>query len=457
MSPVFSAGKGIVAPLAGVPGGVLGSPITYHFGPLLREPELYLVYWGRYWSGGANPTARQITDALGQVLSSAYMRGLSEYGPIRTAAIADSLVVDFGVGTSPPDAPNQFTANDIEAFLNNLILAGYLPQPIFVSPIMSALYIVILPPTAVAAPSSPGGVPNLGEHGALPFPHFPWGAWAWVVGNPLLQGLDAVTATLCHELVEACTDPVPPTGWSGPPPPGFPANSAFEIGDAANGDNVRLPGGPLVQRYWSNAHAMPIAPVAVLPLIAPPGPAALGVPRNGWVRNVPPSSGGACNPVNPDVASFHNQMTPRGMGVHMDGRSTTVQCCSCIAETLRFSLPGPLNTDQVDLAWSWFAATRGPNDPNSVAGIGIQLLLNGQPHGDSVMCVSERRATNNCAGAFTQQFVVPNQTSFRFELGGANGLARNTVFDAVEFSLLSYACGVAANSVEIAGLMLVAA
>lgn len=234
----------------------------------------------------------------------------------------------------------------------------------------------------------------------------------------------------------------------------YPAGSPVEIGDVCTGVNERLDG-DFVQKYWSVRDNAGVVPVAQLPLQAPRFflPVTLGKPRDGWTRNVPAKTGGACNPPNPNVTSFRDVLTPGGPGVHLDALSATSQCCSCIAETTVFPLLSPLNTDDVMLRGSWFNATRGPQDKFSVAGLGVRLLNKRAPiRGASQTLVAEIRANNNCAGGFSKQVKLANGAPFALPL---TSVAANKRFDAIEFSLLSYACGQAANSVEVAGLQVV--
>jgi hypothetical protein len=117
-----------------------------------------------------------------------------------------------------------------------------------------------------------------------------------------------------------------------------------------------------------------------------------------------------------------------------------------------FSLLAPLNTDQVLLFGSHFQATRGP-EPFSIAGMGIRLLNQGAPiAGASRLYLAELGRPNNCAGGFDGQDLLQNGGHFVIN---PSTLASGVLFDAIEFSLCSYGCGNATNSVEVAGLQIV--
>jgi len=237
-------------------------------GLVIKDLDLWLIFWGSAWAAGASPTAPEITDAAKTMLGGAYLTGLAQYRGIHGAAFKGAIQV------TDSDPPNPFSNSAITNMLHQQLGKGALPEP---DEDPSILYCVILPPGVNAA--EPGVV---GEHSfylyfdltdlALP-PDFDIARahYAWVSND---GSLDSITTVLSHELVESCTDPngdaiqgVPgtcnQTGWC-------------EIGDVCGWSEVR--DGMRVQAYWSEADQaciIPGVPVATS-LSTPDGPATNG-------------------------------------------------------------------------------------------------------------------------------------------------------------------------------------
>ena len=443
MPLTIAPSRGIVSPLP-APCTTPTAPFS-HGGFVLTNAEVFLVFWGRFWSTGPAPSAKDIIDAAGRIISGSYLGALEGFG-VRNPTLVNSFIVDYPVGNSPADPTAPVCGYpQLEQFLYDLVGFNLLPQPRFTT---GALYCVFLPPGVSADPN------DLGAHTVLLFPRWPPAFYAWIGTGPQL---DEITRVFSHELVESLSDPFPGGGIAAPPgslPAAiFPPNTAVEVGDVCNPAAARLDG-VMVAKYWSVRDDAGMIPVAQLPLEAPRPwlPATLGQIRDGWMRHVPANTGGVCQPPNPNVTRFENIQPQNVQGVKMTAASNTPQCCTCIAETHLYSLPAPLNTDEVLIMGAHFKADRGP-DPFSVAGMGIRLLRQQVPiAGASRLFVAEIRQPNNCANAFNGQEILRNGVPFVIN---PSTLASGVLFDAIEFSLVSYACENATNSVEVAGLQVV--
>jgi hypothetical protein len=416
-----------------------------HGGTVMTNPELFLMFWGSFWSSGPSPSAKDIAAAVSTIVSGSYLSALQQFG-VTNPTLVNSFIVDYSVGSSPADPTAPVCGYpQLEQFLYDLVGFGLLPQPRFTT---GALYCVFLPPGVTVDPN------DLGAHTVLWFPKWPPAFYAWVsTGNVL----DEITRVFSHELVESISDPFPGGGIAAPPgslPPAiYPPGVPVEVGDVCNPAAARLDG-VMVAKYWSVRDDAGMIPVAQLPLQAPRFwlPATLGQIRDGWMRHVPANTGGTCNPPNPNVTRFDNILHQNVPGVRLTAASNTPQCCTCIAETHMFSLLAPLNTDDVLIMGSHFQADRGP-EPFSIAGMGIRLLRQQAAiRGASRLFLAELGRPNNCAQGFDGQELLQNGVPFVIN---PSTLASGVLFDAIEFSLASYACENATNWVEVAGLQVV--
>jgi hypothetical protein len=239
---------------------------------VLKDLNLWLIYWGTPWATYISPTASEITQAAQTMMGSTYFSGLGQYCGIRGPTFGGAIQV------TDSDPPNPFSNAAITTMLYDQLGKGALPEP---DEDPSILYCVILPPGVNAAEPD-----VVGEHSffvyfdltdfSLP-PDFDIARahFAWVTNDGTL---DSITTVLSHELVESCTDPngdgiqgvsgtCSQAGWC-------------EIGDVCEWSEVR--DGVRVQAYWSEADQACIVPgVAVsAPLPAEPsrnGEAAISI------------------------------------------------------------------------------------------------------------------------------------------------------------------------------------
>jgi hypothetical protein len=266
----YLQGRDQVAPQAGPETVPAPSPPTAGFvdngGLVLKDANLWLIFWGTAWATYPSPTASEITQAVQAMTGSDYFSGLGQYRGIRGPTFGGAIQV------TDSDPPNPFSNAAITTMLYEQLEKGVLPEP---DDQPSILYCVILPPNVNA--EEPGVV---GEHSffvyydltifALP-PDFDIARahYAWVMNDGTL---DSITTVLSHELVESCTDPngdgiqgVPGTcsqgGWC-------------EIGDVCAWSEVR--DGVRVQAYWSEADQ-----VCIVPGVAASAPVPVEPSRNG--------------------------------------------------------------------------------------------------------------------------------------------------------------------------------
>jgi len=276
---------------------------TPHGGPVLKNVQVYTVYWDWTDPSFGNPNVAgtlakklqtlegQINDFFADITGSGYMAGLAQYTAGKGTFAAQDVVPQIeGTPTVlPPKGP--ITTLNIENMLTFEINATILPA--FTG---NQLYFVFTPPTYLDQVVRPNGraVVTSGSTSALGF--FGFHAWNQAKGYPyavipfpdlatdvkklivnaklkprsvgasnlpLAQtALNAITGASSHELVEGITDPeayytnagnVATGWWFGSP--------GYEIGDppGINGVFFTYPveagfkGGPyVVQGYYSN-------------------------------------------------------------------------------------------------------------------------------------------------------------------------------------------------------------
>jgi hypothetical protein len=420
---------------------------------LLPNPQVQIIFWGQSWPGLASPSIDQVVSRMASLLASHYMSPLSEYrtsgpGTVNGVTVTAQLPVAMPAPGTPVNDP------EIQNLLNTLFTNQLVPDP---RSNPELLYLVFVEP----GPSNPalygehnfymaplpGGIQAPAHYGYVLCPpgHYTGGPTA----NP---DLDFVTMVASHELVEACTDTEPGSGWVH----GVPGGGFDEIGDYGM---PYVPGGyrglvndTIAQSWFSDRHDRNVCPIFDFQLDQPPA---------GWTQVVPAGSGGPSTPLNPFIVSFGPVLTnpgPRaGFGLGMSTNSSTSAACSCIAMRKAIPLGMVLNTDDVRLTASWFstqtfASVFGPTF--SQAGVGITL----RRHGVDVVArllVDNSAVPNNCAGAYNDRQVVVNNSGFDIDLGS---WIAGREFDEVQVALTGYACGFTgrwfSNSVQLAGLLL---
>jgi hypothetical protein len=181
---------------------------------VLADPHVVVIYWG-------GPTIDPQVDATVQrLIKLAFVKSaLAEYG-VNPPQFLKSVANPDGSKTEMEDAERVLTTPQRSAIaggLNDLILAGKVPDP---RQDANLLYLIVAAPGARSATLGVSGSHNYfyleipgGDRGGARVPV----RYAWALQNEIkgvdLTALDNLTWTLSHELLEACTDPEPPSGY----------------------------------------------------------------------------------------------------------------------------------------------------------------------------------------------------------------------------------------------------
>jgi hypothetical protein len=216
-------------------GGMAGAAIGFHdAGDLvLTNMDVYAIFWGNIWTNNStNPSANNVYNALGDIVSGPYMANLAQYRGITHANLIGGVIV------TSPDPPNPFTNDNVAGIIQNLYQNNQIPAPNSDSNI---LYCVIMPPGInFSEPDVIGEHSYFNDNNFRIRTHF-----AWVMNNGTL---DFVTQIASHELVESCTDPEG-NGIIGNP--GTCSGGGWcEIGDVCEGI-FKTVNGVSVQKYYS--------------------------------------------------------------------------------------------------------------------------------------------------------------------------------------------------------------
>jgi hypothetical protein len=207
-------------------------------------------------------------DAL--VTSSWYSSFATEYGlgmPTAQTVHVTGPAIPPNTSRADPMNPGEY---DMAGYIQSLIAMQMAPAPD-----AHTMYMLYLPPGIVAYDdmtqmSNTGCLLYGGYHTAYPTfglpdaglqSSVPWGFVQRCGANQVLTDPDWLTVAASHEIVEAATDPLPPTGWNlGLVDPVMPwTHSVFaalggEVGDLCVQTNWS-DGTFMYQRVWSNAAA----------------------------------------------------------------------------------------------------------------------------------------------------------------------------------------------------------
>jgi hypothetical protein len=107
---------------------------------VLNSPPVFLIFWGSYWSTHASDVAN-VRGAVSNVVSSAYLSGISQYGSNGIATL--SPVTDFSTSADPSNG--GFKGSDIDDVVQNEIDNNVLPESDGAGP-QTPIYAVITPP-----------------------------------------------------------------------------------------------------------------------------------------------------------------------------------------------------------------------------------------------------------------------------------------------------------------------
>ena len=214
--------------------------LSYRGGALLRNVEVYTIFWGTKWGGASAKTMRAgINRFFGDILASDLLDQLAEYSvpgkPIGHGTLIGTKVISVAAPTG------SVTDTEIKRALAGWIKAKAVPKPT-----ANTLYFIYLEPGIVSIMGGSKSCQSYcGYHsnaGTTYYAVMPYPTCSGCLGG--MNALDAITGTSSHELCEAITDPVPGKGWYD--------DVHGEIGDICAW-NFRKVVGHTVQLEWSNA------------------------------------------------------------------------------------------------------------------------------------------------------------------------------------------------------------
>jgi hypothetical protein len=220
-------------------------------GRVLESPQLYLIYWGAGWQAAPTPTAAEVTEAVGTLMASAYLTGLTQYRGSGRGALRGSRLV------ASSDPPDGFTDAQVASFVDAQITAGTVLGP---DPDNQTVYGVVMPTGVTSESPARAGKHRYYVRSGRKI-HY---AWFRNVGD-----LDSITETVSHELVESATDPEG-SGFVGAR--GTCDESGWcEIADDVCESTLSRVDGIAVQAYWSNRDNRCVVPGGVTSQHAPAG------------------------------------------------------------------------------------------------------------------------------------------------------------------------------------------
>jgi hypothetical protein len=219
-----------------------GAKLTYRGGKLIKNVEVFVVYWGKKWATAASavPLRAGLDKFFADIVTSALIDQLVEYS-VTGQKIGHGKFLGSKVITTGAPA-KSITDTQIAAQVTAWVHAGTVPKRT-----ANTLYFVYLDPGIVAVLGGSRSCSNFcGYHnntGATYYAVMPYPSCSGCLGG--MGVLDALTGTSSHEMCEAITDPVAGSGWYD--------DANGEIGDicAWSFKNVA---GHVVQLEWSNKH-----------------------------------------------------------------------------------------------------------------------------------------------------------------------------------------------------------
>lgn len=236
------------------------------------RPQVYLVFWGSYWSGVGASQVTPVTNAATQVVSSRYFTVTNQYG----ADGGGMTIAGTAFDNSDPSSGGFDPEDDVDDVVENLIDNGTFPESDADASGSdngngndhSRIYVVITPPNVIsklgANVAGLNSVESDTDLGTTGFPLFlptidsddiglNWVSSGNNGGAPSTGTvpLDQFSLTFSHEIAEIMSD------WDGEgykvnPPAGAPGGSGNQIGDyEGNSYAFRMASGVDVQPEWS--------------------------------------------------------------------------------------------------------------------------------------------------------------------------------------------------------------
>jgi hypothetical protein len=99
---------------------------SYHGGPIIQSPDVFVTFWGASWAQPASATTRaNLLQFVRDFLASSYMNILSQYSVGQGAGRCGSLRGDSNLTTVSGDLSESRIQTNIQALIN----AGTIPEP----------------------------------------------------------------------------------------------------------------------------------------------------------------------------------------------------------------------------------------------------------------------------------------------------------------------------------------
>ena len=214
--------------------------LTYRGGPLLRNVEVFTIFWGKTW--GTTPSSAGLMTELNRffakIIVSPAIDQLAEYNAPGQAIGHGSFVGTKVINAGAP--LDSITDSALQAQLRKWLKAKLVTKHT-----KNTLYFVYLEPGVVSMMGGGRSCQNYcGYHsniGRVYYAVMPYPSCNGCLGG--LSTFEALTGTSSHELCEAITDPVPGSGWYD--------DANGEIGDICAW-NFKQIAGYTVQLEWSN-------------------------------------------------------------------------------------------------------------------------------------------------------------------------------------------------------------
>jgi hypothetical protein len=172
-------------------------------GPVVTTAQLVPLFWGDFWRTATDPAVGDVYQAIAQILASPYLSEVMQYG-------FESLTLDVPRIVIPPEpVPQSFSGDDAKDLVWDLIDGGLFPEP---DDGGRNVYMVFAPKGSSYDDSGATGAHGDAEDYDFPFDvdH----AWVGWCDYSTTGGIDGITETFTHELVEILTDPQPSDGWT---------------------------------------------------------------------------------------------------------------------------------------------------------------------------------------------------------------------------------------------------
>ena len=215
--------------------------LTYRNGPLIKNVEVFTLFWGAGWAKVPASTLKTpVNNFFEYIVGSALIDQLAEYS-VPGQSIGHGKFVGT-LSTTTPTLQRSVSDAAIQHMLQHLIASNTSVPP----PGPDTLYFIYVQPgTRVVQGGSASCQAFCGYHndisGRIFYAVMPFPGCTGCTGN--LDALDALTSTSSHELCEAITDAIPGQGWYD--------DANGEIGDICAW-KTKTVGKYTVQLEWSN-------------------------------------------------------------------------------------------------------------------------------------------------------------------------------------------------------------